>query len=239
MAGGYSPTLEALIEKFRSLPGIGGKTAIRLAFHMLNAGQDYVNDFAECILAAKSKITVCKVCQNIADEEICPICSDMSRDHGLICVVESAKDILTFERVKEYNGVYHVLHGVMSPMDGINAEDIRIKELLTRITGIPQTPVGFADSGAPGASRPTQNDDEEPDEMTEKYNEISKMQVNEIILATNSTVEGEATAMYISKLVKPFGVVTSRLAYGIPVGGELEYADSMTLFKALEGRREI
>jgi len=197
---GYSPTLEALIEKFRSLPGIGGKTAVRLAFHMLNANEEYVSDFAECILAAKSKITVCKVCQNISDEEICPICSDMSRDHGLICVVESAKDILTFERVKEYNGVYHVLHGLISPMDGINAEDIRVRELISR---------------------------------------IAETKVDEIILATSSNVEGEVTATYISKLVKPFGVITSRLAYGLPVGGELEYADAMTLFKALEGRREI
>jgi len=197
---GYSPTLEALIEKFRSLPGIGGKTAVRLAFHILNANEDYVNDFAECILAAKSKITVCKVCQNISDEDICPICSDESRDRGLICVVESAKDILTFERVKEYNGVYHVLHGVLSPMDGINAEDIRVKELISRINGA---------------------------------------NVHEIILATSSNTEGEVTAMYISGLVKPFGVIASRLAYGIPVGGELEYADTMTLFKALEGRREI
>jgi recombination protein RecR len=198
---GYSPTLEALINKFRSLPGVGSKSAVRMAFHILNANEDYVNDFSECILAAKSKITVCKICQNISDEEICPICSDESRDQSLICVVESARDILTFERVKEYNGVYHVLHGVISPMDGINAEDIRVKELISRVTGNQKT--------------------------------------DEIILATNSNVEGEVTASYISKLVKPFGVKTSRLAYGIPVGGELEYADSMTLFKALEGRREI
>jgi len=198
--GGYSPTLEALIDKFRSLPGIGGKTAVRLAFHMLNADDGYVSDFAECILAAKTKITVCKICQNIADEEICPICSDESRDHGLVCVVEGAKDILTFERVKEYNGVYHVLHGVISPMDGINAEDIRVKELIAR---------------------------------------IAETRIEEIILATSSNVEGEVTATYISGLVKPLGVKASRLAYGIPVGGELEYADSVTLFKALEGRREI
>ena len=202
--GGYSPTLEALIEKFRSLPGIGGKTAVRLAFYMLNANEDYVNDFAECILAAKTKITVCKVCQNIADEEICAICSDGSRDHGLVCVVESARDILTFERVKEYNGVYHVLHGVISPMDGINAEDIRVKELMGRVAGGGETP-----------------------------------KIHEIILATGSNVEGEVTATYIAGLARPFGVTTSRLAYGIPVGGELEYADSMTLFKALEGRREM
>ena len=198
--GGYSPTLEALIEKFRSLPGIGGKTAVRLAFHMLNADENYVNDFAECILAAKTKITVCKTCQNISDEDICSICSDTNRDHGLVCVVESAKDILTFERVKEYNGVYHVLHGVISPMDGINAEDIRIKELISR---------------------------------------FNESKIYEVILATGSNVEGEVTATYISGLVKPFGVTTTRLAYGLPVGGELEYADSMTLFKALEGRREI
>jgi len=229
----YSPTLEALIEKFRSLPGIGGKTAVRLAFHMLNADEDYVNDFAECILAAKTRITVCKVCQNISDEEICPICSDMSRDHGLICVVESAKDILTFEKVKEYNGVYHVLHGLISPMDGINAEDIRVKELITRITGVNFTSAAGVHDNA---------DDGEVDEMTEMqeiYEEIAKTKVNEIILATSSNVEGEVTATYISGLVKPFGVITSRLAYGLPVGGELEYADAMTLFKALEGRREI
>jgi len=198
---GYSPTLEALINKFRSLPGVGNKSAVRMAFHILNAGEEYASDFADCILAAKSKIMVCKICQNISDEEICPICADPNRDSGLICVVEGAKDILTFERVKEYNGVYHVLHGVISPMDGINAEDIRVKELIARITGSDK--------------------------------------IEEIILATNSNVEGEVTASYISKLVKPFGVKTSRLAYGLPVGGELEYADSMTLFKALEGRREI
>ena len=204
---GYSPTLEALINKFRSLPGVGNKSAVRMAFHILNSPEDYVNDFAECIFAAKSKIMVCKICQNISDEEICPICADTNRDHGLICVVESAKDVLTFERVKEYNGAYHVLHGVISPMDGINAEDIRVKELIARVTGA-------ASAGNGG-------------------------KVEEIILATNSNVEGEVTAAYISKLVKPFGVKTSRLAYGIPVGGELEYADSMTLFKALEGRREM
>jgi len=226
---GYSPTLEALINKFRSLPGIGSKTAVRLAFHMLNSSEEYVNDFSECILAAKTRITVCKICQNISDGEICPICSDMSRDHGLICVVESAKDILTFERVKEYNGVYHVLHGLISPMDGINAGDIRIKELITRITGVNLNPDMNAEPG----------ESDEVNEMQEIYEEIAKTQVHEIILATGSTVEGDVTTTYISGLVKPFGVKTSRLAYGIPVGGELEYADAMTLFKALEGRREI
>jgi recombination protein RecR len=202
---GYSPTLEALINKFRSLPGVGNKSAVRMAFHILNSGEEYVNDFAGCVLAAKSKITVCKICQNISDEEICPICADATRDHGLVCVVESAKDILTFEKVKEYNGVYHVLHGVLSPMDGINAEDIRVKELVMRVTA----------------------------------EETPETKIREIILATNSNPEGEVTASYISKLVKPLGVITSRLAYGIPVGGELEYADSMTLFRALEGRREM
>ncbi|MCL2157831.1 MAG: recombination mediator RecR [Oscillospiraceae bacterium] len=200
---GYSPTLEALINKFRALPGIGNKSAVRLAFFMLNADEEYVSEFVDCVLAAKSKTMVCKICQNIADEEICPICADQSRDHGLVCVVEGAKDILTFEKVKEYNGVYHVLHGLISPMDGINAEDIRIKELIARITG------------------------------------STGSKVEEVILATSSNVEGEVTAAYISKLVKPFGVITSRLAYGLPVGGEFEYADAMTLFAALEGRREI
>ena len=199
---GYSPTLEALIEKFRSLPGIGSKTAVRLAFHMLNSSADYVKEFAECILEAKIKTTTCKICQNLSDTDVCAICSDLTRDHGLICVVENAKDIATFERVKEYRGVYHVLHGAISPMDGINPEDIRIKELIARITN-------------------------------------GETKTHEVILATSSNVEGEATAAYIAHLVKPFGVLTSRLAYGIPVGGELEYADSVTLFKALEGRREM
>jgi len=230
---GYSPTLEALINKFRSLPGIGSKTAVRLAFHMLNSSDEYANDFAECILAAKTRITVCKVCQNISDEEICPICSDMSRDHGLICVVESAKDVLTFERVKEYNGVYHVLHGLISPMDGINAEDIRVRELINRITGTPLPPF------QKGAGGDGDDGNGEGDWMQGIYDEIAKTQIHEIILATGSTVEGDVTTAYISGLVKPFGVVTTRLAYGIPVGGELEYADAMTLFKALEGRREI
>jgi recombination protein RecR len=211
---GYSPTLEALIEKFRSLPGIGGKTAVRLAFFMLNSSDDYVKDFADCITEAKSKTRTCKICQSLADDDICAVCSDETRDRSLVCVVENAKDIATFEKVKEYNGVYHVLHGAMSPMDGIGPDDIRIKELLARINGavLCETPPG---------------------------EEIAKVKVQEVILATSSNVEGEATAMYISQLVKPFGVAASRLAYGLPVGGELEYADSVTLFKALEGRREM
>jgi len=211
---GYSPTLEALIEKFRSLPGIGGKTAVRLAFFMLNSSEDYVREFADCLIEAKSKTRTCKICQSLSDEEICAICADETRDRSLVCVVEGAKDIATFERVKEYNGVYHVLHGAMSPMDGVGPDDIRIKELLSRINGVnlSETPEGEA---------------------------IAKIGVREVILATSSNVEGEATAMYISNLVKPFGVAASRLAYGLPVGGELEYADSVTLFKALEGRREM
>lgn len=211
---GYSPTLEALIEKFRSLPGIGGKTAVRLAFFMLNSGEDYVREFADCLIEAKGKTRTCKICQSLSDADICAVCADETRDRSLVCVVENAKDIATFEKVKEYNGVYHVLHGAMSPMDGIGPDDIRVKELLARINGVnlSELPEGEA---------------------------IAKIKVSEVILATSSNVEGEATAMYISQLVKPFGVAASRLAYGLPVGGELEYADSVTLFKALEGRREM
>lgn len=208
---GYSPTLEALIEKFRSLPGIGFKSAVRLAFHILNSSEEYVKDFAECLLVAKEKIISCKICQSISDSEICSVCADDTRDHGLVCVVENAKDIMTFERVKEYRGVYHVLHGAISPMDGIGREDIRIKELLARVSGV--------------------NTDEDITYETEKP------KIYEIILATNSSVEGEATAMYIAKIMQPFDIAITRLAYGIPVGGELEYADEVTLFKALEGRR--
>ena len=196
----YSPALETLIEKFRSLPGIGGKSAVRLAFHVLNMSDEEAQSFAGAILDAKEKLGYCKRCQNISDSELCPVCMDEDRDAGLICVVESAKDILTFEKVKEYNGSYHVLHGVISPIDGIGPENIRIKELLARIGG---------------------------------------GEVREVIVATNSDVEGEATAMYIARLLKPLGVTVTRLAYGIPVGGELEYTDEFTLFKALEGRREI
>ena len=208
---GYSPTLEALIDKFRSLPGIGFKSAVRLAFHVLNSSDEYVKDFADCLVTAKEKIITCKICQSISDSEICSVCSDDTRDHGLICVVENARDIMTFERVKEYRGVYHVLHGAISPMDGIGPEHIKVKDLLARVSGV--------------------NTDEEAAKNPEKP------KVYEIILATNSNVEGEATAMYIAKMVQPFGIATTRLAYGIPVGGELEYADEVTLFKALEGRR--
>jgi len=211
---GYSPTLEALIEKFRSLPGIGSKSAVRLAFFMLNSDEDYVREFAHCLTDAKLKTRTCKVCQSLSDADICGICADESRDRSLVCVVENAKDIATFEKVKEYNGVYHVLHGAMSPMDGVGPDDIRVKELIARINGVnlSETPEG---------------------------EEFSKTKISEIILSTSSNVEGEATAMYIAQLVKPFGVSASRLAYGLPVGGELEYADSVTLFKALEGRREM
>jgi len=214
MAGGYSPTLEALIEKFRSLPGIGYKSAVRLAFHILNASEEYVKNFADCLLDAKEKIVTCKICQSISDYEICSVCADDTRDRGLICVVENARDIMTFERVKEYRGVYHVLHGAISPMDGIGPEHIKLKELLARVSGV------------------------NTDDMTgDELDETEKPKIYEIILATNSSVEGEATAMYIAKIMQPFGVATTRLAYGIPVGGELEYADEVTLFKALEGRR--
>ena len=211
---GYSPTLEALIEKFRSLPGIGSKSAVRLAFFMLNSDENYVQEFANCLIDAKRKTRTCKICQSLSDADICAICADETRDRSLVCIVENAKDITTFEKVKEYNGVYHVLHGAMSPMDGVGPDDIRVRELIARINGVNL-------AGTPEGE------------------EIAKTKVTEIILATSSNVEGDATAMYIAQLVKPFGVAASRLAYGLPVGGELEYADSVTLFKALEGRREM
>jgi len=196
----YSPVLADLIDKFRALPGIGTKSAVRLAFHVLNMTEEEVADFARALTEAKSKLGLCSVCSNISDSERCGVCGDSSRDPGIICVVENPRDVPSFERIKEYTGVYHVLHGVISPLDGIGPDDLKIRELLAR---------------AAGGS------------------------VKEMIVATGSTVEGEATAMYIAKLVKPLGVTVSRIAYGMPVGGELEYADEMTLFKALEGRREM
>ena len=196
----YSPTFAQLVEKLRSLPGVGAKSAHRLAFHIVGLPDEEAFSFAEAITQAKKTIRRCERCMNISDEELCAVCGDGRRDSGLICVVESARDITAFERIKEYSGVYHVLHGVISPMDGIGPDKITVKELLARI---------------------------ETDE------------VREVILATGSSVEGEATAIYISKLLKPMGITVSRLAYGIPVGGELEYTDEVTLYKALEGRREM
>lgn len=192
--------LEQLIEQFASLPGIGRKTAGRLAFYVLSMSEDEAKAFSDAILEAHERIHNCKICQNYTDSPVCDICSDASRDKGTICVVEDAKDVVAFERTHEYKGLYHVLHGLISPMDGIGPEQLFIKELLAR---------------------------------------IQDGSVKEVIMATNPTAEGEVTAMYISKLLKPLGVKVSRLAYGVPVGSDLEYADEVTLYKALENRNEI
>lgn len=192
--------LERLVEQFRRLPGIGYKTAVRLAFHVLESSEEDAAEFAGAILDAKKQIGVCRVCQNISERELCPICEDTSRDRSVICVVEHSKDVSAIEKVKEYSGLYHVLGGLISPMDGIGPEQLKIAQLLERL-----------------------HDDT----------------VREIIVATNPSLEGEATALYLSKIVKPLGVRVSRLAYGLPVGGELEYADEITLSRALEGRREL
>jgi recombination protein RecR len=196
----YPEPIAKLIESFMKLPGIGPKTAVRLAFFTVDMNEEDVMDFARSLVDVKRKLVYCSVCQNISDRDPCPICDDSSRDHSTICVVQDPKDVVALEKMRDYHGVYHVLHGVISPMDGIGPEDIKITELIHRL------------------------EDES---------------VKEIILATNPTVEGEATASYIAKLVKPIGVKTSRIAHGLPVGGDLEYADEVTLSKALEGRREL
>lgn len=192
--------LARLIEQFERLPGIGRKTAQRLAFYVLDLPEKEARKFAEAILEAKEKIHCCSVCQNLTDGEVCPVCANDARDKRVICVVEDPRDVMAFERMREYNGVYHVLHGAISPMEGVGPEQLRIKELLSR---------------------------------------VAAEDVEEVIMATNPTVEGEATAMYISRLLKPFEVRVTRLAYGIPVGGDLEYADEVTLSRALEGRSEL
>ncbi|MCI9415523.1 MAG: recombination protein RecR [Clostridiales bacterium] len=193
-------SLSRLVEQLERLPGIGHKSAQRLAFHLLNIPEKSAEDFLEAVRDAREKIHECAVCCNLADQELCPVCRADNRDTGVICVVEDPRDVMALERTREYSGTYHVLHGTISPMDGIGPEQLRIKELLTRVT---------------------END------------------VREIIMATNPTVEGEATAMYLSKLLKPFGIPVTRLAYGIPVGGDLEYADEITLRRSLEGRSRI
>ena len=192
--------LQNLITQFARLPGIGNKTAQRLAFHVLSMTEQEAKDFSDAILEAHSKIHRCATCCDLTDETLCPICDDPSRDHGTICVVENPRDVLAFERTHEYSGVYHVLHGVISPLNGIGPEDITVKELLSR---------------------------------------LSDPQIREIIMATNPTAEGEATAIYIARLIKPMGIPVTRLAYGIPVGADLEYADEFTLLKAIEGRKAI
>ena len=196
----YSPSIEKLIEAFEKLPSIGHKTAVRLAFHVLDETTEETQEFVNAIVNAKKNLKYCSKCYNISDTDPCIICANPKRDESVICVVEDVKDIIAMERMHEYQGVYHVLHGSISPMNGIGPDDIKLKELLARLNP-----------------------------------EI----VKELILATNPRVEGEATAMYISKLVKPLGIKVTRIAHGIPVGGDLEYTDEVTLMKALEGRREM
>jgi recombination protein RecR len=196
----YPEPISRLIDSFMKLPGIGPKTAVRLAFFVLNMKEDDVLDFAKSLVNAKRNLAHCSVCKHITDRDPCSICDDSSRDRTTICIVQDPKDVIAMEKMKEYSGLYHVLHGAISPMDGIGPEDINIPDLLKRL-----------------------QDDT----------------VNEIILATNPNIEGEATAMYISRLVKPTGIKITRIAHGLPVGGDLEYADEVTLSRALEGRREL
>lgn len=196
----FPSSLETLIDKFAALPGIGRKSAQRLAFHVLSLPDAEANAFAEAITAAKASVRCCAVCQNLTDDEVCSVCSDAKRDRSVICVVAEPRDVLSFERGREFPGVYHVLHGVMSPLNHIGPDDLKISELIARVSG---------------------------------------GEVREVIMATNPDTEGDTTAMYISRLVKPFNVKVTRLAYGIPVGSNLEFADEATLSRALEGRREM
>ena len=197
----YFPApVERLTEAFARLPGVGGKTAQRLAFHVLSLPQEEAEDFAQAILEAKRAVHTCPICQNLTDGELCAICGDDRRDQGVICVVAEPRDVIAMERAREFEGVYHVLHGVISPLNHVGPDDIRIRELLAR---------------------------------------VAKGGVREVIMATNPDTEGEATAMYLSRLLRPMEVKVTRLAYGVPVGSQLEYADEVTLLRALEGRREI
>ncbi len=196
----FAAPLQNLIEEFEKLPGIGSKTAQRLAFFVLNQPKEKAEKFANAIVEAKKSLCYCKECQNLSDKEVCNICDNPTRDHSIICVMESPKDVLQMERTNEFKGVYHVLHGAIAPMDNVGPDDIRIKELMARII-------------AGG--------------------------VQEVIMATNPNLEGETTAMYISKLIKPFGVKVTRIAHGVPVGGELEFADEITLSKAMQWRVEL
>ena len=196
----FPAALQELSDQFARLPGIGGKTAQRLAFHVLELPMDEAQAFADAIIEAKNTVHPCPVCQNLTDREICQICNDDMRDQSLICVVAEPKDVIAMERSREFNGVYHVLHGVISPLNHVTQDDIKIKELLYR---------------------------------------VANQNVREVIMATNPDTEGEATAMYISRLLRPMEVKVTRLAYGVPVGSQLEYADEVTLSRALEGRQEI
>lgn len=196
----FTAPVEHLIEQFQKLPGIGRKTAQRLAFFVLSLSEDDANTFASAIVDAKKSVRFCKVCQNLTDSEVCSICDDKSRDASVICVVADPKDVVAIEKTREFNGLYHVLHGCISPINNVGPDDIRVKELLVRVA---------------------END------------------VREVIMATNPDTEGEATAMYLARLLAPFEVTVTRLAYGIPVGGHLEFADEVTLTRALEGRRHM
>jgi len=200
MASFFPASLENLIDGFASLPGIGRKSAQRLAFHILSLPAGEAESFANAVLEAREKVHTCPVCQNLTEEELCPICSSDRRDKSVVCVVSEPRDVLSIERSREYNGLYHVLHGALSPMNRIGPEDLRIRELLARM----------ADG-----------------------------EIREVIMATNPDTEGDATAMYISRLLKPLEVKVTRLGFGVPVGGNLEYADDATLLRALEGRREM
>ncbi|WP_407396602.1 recombination mediator RecR [Anaerovibrio sp.] len=196
----YIAPLAELIEHFRALPGIGNKTAVRLAYHVLDMDMEKARGLAGAIMRAKEKIGYCKVCFNLSDEDPCHICKSENRDHSVICVVEQPQDVAAMERMRDFKGVYHVLHGALSPLEGVGPENLKIKELINRL-----------------------QDD----------------RVKEIIMATNPNVEGEATAMYIAKLLKPIGVKVTRIAHGLPVGGDLEYADEVTLSRAMENRIEL
>lgn len=195
----YPVSISRLIDEFSRLPGVGSKTAQRLAFHVLNMDIKQAENLSEAIIEAKRSVKYCKVCGNYTDSELCSICANEARDKDVICVVQDPRDVIAMEKTREFKGLYHVLHGAISPLNGIGPDDIKIKELLSRVDS----------------------------------------DTKEVIVATNPNVEGEATAMYISRLLKPLGVKTTRIAHGIPVGGDLEYADEVTLSKALEGRREI
>ncbi len=199
MASMYPPSLTVLIEEFEKMPGIGHKSAVRLAFYVMGISAEKAKKLSDAIISAKSTVRLCEICQNLTDASPCGICTDSRRDRNVICVVESPKDLVAMEKTREYRGLYHVLHGAISPMDGVGPEDIKIKELLSRLTP----------------------------------------EIQEVIMATNPTVEGEATAMYIARLIKPMGIKITRIAHGIPVGGDIEFADEMTLARAMEGRREI
>lgn len=195
----YSKYINKLIEEFAKLPGVGNKSAQRLAFYILNMPQEQVNGFTDAIIKAKSHVRYCKCCFTLTDDEVCPICRSDKRDHSVIMVVENTRDLAAYEKTGKYNGVYHVLHGAISPTLGIGPNDIKLKELMERLRG----------------------------------------DVKEVIISTNSSVEGEATALYISKLIKPAGIKVSRIASGVPVGGDLEYIDEVTLLRALEGRTDM